>query len=196
MSFSRPPQMYRYKRLFAVAAFLIVLLAVFEFSGLRANFNLVYLHQKFQDNELTGLLIFVALFALGNLIQIPGLVFLAAAVLALGEVWGGVATYMAAVVSCVFTFWVIRLLGGNALREIEGKWPRRLLAGLDAHPVKSVALLRVLLQTVPALNYALALSGVKFRNYLIGTLIGLPLPIAFYCIFFDYIARSLHIPGY
>ncbi len=188
--------MYRYKRLFAVAAFLIVLLAVFEFSGLRANFNLVYLHQKFQDNELTGLLIFVALFALGNLIQIPGLVFLAAAVLALGEVWGGVATYMAAVVSCVFTFWVIRLLGGNALREIEGKWPRRLLAGLDAHPVKSVALLRVLLQTVPALNYALALSGVKFRNYLIGTLIGLPLPIAFYCIFFDYIARSLHIPGY
>ncbi|MES2190703.1 MAG: VTT domain-containing protein [Pseudomonadota bacterium] len=188
--------MYRYKRLFAVAAFLIALLAVFEFSGLRANFNLVYLHQKFQHNAPTGLLIFVALFALGNLIQIPGLVFLAAAVLALGEVWGGVATYIAAVVSCVFTFWVIRLLGGNALREIEGKWPRRLLAGLDAHPVKSVALLRVLLQTVPALNYALALSGVKFRDYFMGTLIGLPLPIAFYCIFFDYLARSLHIPGY
>ncbi|MES2910430.1 MAG: hypothetical protein V4718_03525 [Pseudomonadota bacterium] len=84
------------------------------------------------------------------------------------------------------------MLGGNALREIGGKWPQRLLAGLDAHPVKSVALL----QTLPALNYTLALSGLKFRNYLIGTLIGLPLPIAFYCIFFDYIARSLHIPGY
>ncbi|MES2510643.1 MAG: VTT domain-containing protein [Pseudomonadota bacterium] len=188
--------MHRYKRLFAVAAFLVLLLAVFHFSGLRGNFNLAYLHRKFLDNELTGLLIFVALFALGNLIQIPGLIFLAAAVLALGEVWGGIATYIAAVLSCVFTFWLIRLLGGDALREINGKWPKRLLAGLDAHPVKSVALLRVLLQTVPALNYALALSGVKFRNYLTGTLIGLPLPIALYCIFFDYLARSLHIPGY
>ncbi|MES2910429.1 MAG: hypothetical protein V4718_03520 [Pseudomonadota bacterium] len=91
--------MHRYKRLLAVAGFLILLLAVFELSGLRANFNLDYLHQKLMGNEWTGLLIFVALFAMGNLIQVPGLIFLAAAVLALGEVWGGVATYIAAVVS-------------------------------------------------------------------------------------------------
>lgn len=188
--------MHRHKRLFTVAVFLLVLIALFELSGLRANFNLAYLHQIFLNNEVTGLLIFVALFALGNLIQIPGLIFLAAAVLTLGEVWGGVATYLAAVVSCMSTFWLIRLLGGDALREIDGKWPRRLLAGLHAHPVKNVAMLRVLLQTAPALNYALALSGLKFRNYLIGTLVGLPLPIALYCIFFDYLARSLHIPGY
>ena len=188
--------MYRYKRLFAVAGFLLLLLTVFELSGLRASVNLAYLHQKFLDNIATGLLIFVALFALGNLIQIPGLVFLAAAVLTLGEFWGGVATYLAAVVSCASTFWLIRLLGGDALRELDGKWPRRLLAGLDANPVKSVTLLRVLLQTAPALNYALALSGVKFRHYLIGTVVGLPLPIALYCVFFDYLARSLQIPGY
>ena len=68
------------------------------------------------------------------------------------------------------------------MRELEGKWPRRLLAGLDAHPVKSVALLRVLLQTLPALNYTLALSGLKFRNYLIGTLIGLPLAIPMFTV--------------
>ena len=190
------PKMHRYKRLFAVAGFLLLLFGVFEMSGLRGGFNLAYLHQEFLDNLATGLLIFVALFALGNLIHIPGLVFLAAAVLALGEFWGGVATYLAAVVSCASTFWLIRLLGGDALRELNGQWPRRLLAGLDANPVKSVTLLRVLLQTAPALNYALALSGVKFCHYLIGTLIGLPLPIALYCIFFDYLARSLHIPGY
>lgn len=185
-----------YKRLFAVVAFLALLLAVFQVSGLRDNLNLAYLHQKFLDNELSGMLIFIALFALGNLIQIPGAVFLAAAVLALGEVWGGVATYVAAVVSCVFTFWLIRLVGGDALRQIKGRWATRLLAQLDAHPVKSIVLLRMLLQTVPALNYALALSGVRFRSYLTGTLLGLPLPIALYCIFFDYLARALHIPGY
>ena len=188
--------MHRYKRLLAVIAFLGLLLAVFQLSGLRGNFNLAFLHQKFLDNEVTGLLIFMALFALGNLIQIPGWIFLAAAVLSLGEAWGAVATYLGAMVSCVFTFWVIRLVGSDALRQVSGKWSGRLLGRLDAHPVRNIVLLRILLQTLPALNYALALSGVKFRSYLIGTALGLPLPIALYCIFFDHLARAFHVPGY
>lgn len=188
--------MFRYKRLLAVIAFLGLLLVVFQVSGLRDNFSLIFLQKKFLDNEATGLLIFIVLFALGNLIQIPGWIFLAAAVLALGEVWGGLATYLAAVISCVFTFWVIRLVGGDALRQIRGRWATRLLQGLDAHPVKSMVLLRMLLQTVPALNYALALSGVRFRSYLIAAMLGLPLPIALYCVFFDYLARALGITGH
>jgi uncharacterized membrane protein YdjX (TVP38/TMEM64 family) len=52
-------------------------------------------------------------------------------------------------------------------------------------------LLRVLFQTVPPLNYALALSGVKFHHYLIGSLLGLPLPIFLYCLFFDQLANLL-----
>jgi len=69
----------------------------------------------------------------------------------------------------------------------------RLLGRLDAHPVSSVALLRTLFQTAPALNYALAMSGIEFRRYLVGTLIGLPLPIALYCVFFDALTTQLHI---
>jgi uncharacterized membrane protein YdjX (TVP38/TMEM64 family) len=188
--------MHRYKRLLAVAAFLGLLFVVFQLSGLRDNFSLAYLHQKFLDNEASGLLIFIVLFALGNLIQIPGWIFLAASVLALGPVWGGVATYIAAVISCVFTFWVIRLVGGDALRQLNGKWATRVLARLDARPITSIVILRILLQTVPALNYALAMSGVKFRSYLIGTLLGLPLPIVLYCVFFEYLAKALHIAVY
>ena len=188
--------MHRFKRLFAVLAFLALLLAVFQLSGLRDNFSLAFLHQKFLENEASGLLIFIVLFAVGNLVQIPGWIFLAAAVLALGEAWGGVATYLAAVVSCAFTFWLIRLLGGDALRQIKGRWVQGVLAQLDARPVAGIVLLRTLLQTAPALNYALAMSGVRFRDYLLGTLLGLPLPIALYCVFFDYLARVLKVPGY
>lgn len=54
-------------------------------------------------------------------------------------------------------------------------------------------LMRMLFQTVPALNYALAMSGVRFRAYLVGTLLGLPNPIAVYCVFFDYLAKALKI---
>ena len=139
------------------------------------------------------MLIFIALFCLANLIQIPGWIFLVAAVLTMGELWGGLATYLAASISCVVTFLLIRLAGGDALRQLKNRIAVRILGQLDAHPVKSIFLLRVLFQTMPTMNYALAMSGIKFRQYLLGTLLGLPLPIAFYCVFFDYLAKALHL---
>jgi uncharacterized membrane protein YdjX (TVP38/TMEM64 family) len=180
-------------RLLLVLLFLLGLYLLFEALGIRAQFSLQALQGLILMHPVIGLLLFILLFALGNLIQIPGWLFLAAAVLALGRLYGGIATYLAAIVSCVFTFLTIRYLGGNALRELDSRLAQRLLAGLDRHPLASIIALRTLFQTVPALNYSLALSGVPFRTYLLGTLLGLPLPIALYCLFFDYLARWLAI---
>ena len=96
-------------------------------------------------------------------------------------------------VSCAITFAIIRAPGGDALRSLDNRLAVRILRELDARPVVCVALLRLLFQTAPALNYALAMSGIKLRSYLIGTLIGLPIPIALYCIFFDALAMGLHV---
>lgn len=185
-----------WRRLLVVGLFIGLLFAVFELSGLRGHLSLGYLQQQIEANRLLGLVLFALLFSLGNLIQVPGWIFLAAAVLALGKLWGGVATYVAASLSCVCTFLIIRLLGGDALRQLDHPLAIRILARLDRQPVLAVALLRVLFQTLPALNYALALSGVRFRNYLAGTMIGLPLPIAIYCLVFDSLAHYLLPAGY
>lgn len=184
----------RHTRLLYVLAFLAAVWAVVYFSGVRDHFTLQFVHDAFASHPIMGLLFFVALFVVGNLIQIPGWVFLAAAVLTQGQFWGGLATYVAASVSCLVTFVLVRLLGGNALRGFEGPLARRIFARLDTHPVQSVALLRLLFQTVPALNYALAMSGIGLRSYVIGTLVGLPLPIALYGYFLQTLARWMHWP--
>jgi uncharacterized membrane protein YdjX (TVP38/TMEM64 family) len=144
-------------------------------------------------DRVLDLLVFVLLFSLGNLIQIPGWLFLAAAVLALGRGPGGMVTYVAASVSCVMTFLVIRFVGGDALRRMDNRVATYLLGRLDERPVASIVVLRMLFQTVPALNYTLAMSGVRLRPYLMGTLLGLPLPILLYCLFFDYLAKALKL---
>lgn len=185
--------MRRYQQLLTVILFLGLLFAAFEVSGLREHFSLDFLRDRITANKLGGLLVFVLLFCLGNLIQIPGWLFLAAAVLALGQFWGGVATYIAASISCVFTFLTIRWIGGDALRKLDSRVAAQLLGLLDAQPIGSVFFLRILFQTIPALNYSLAMSGVRFRDYLMGTLLGLPLPIMLYCLFFEYLARVLGI---
>lgn len=178
-------------RLLVVVAFAGVLLLGLRLSGLGEQFELATLQRSIAGHPLGGVLFFVVLFSLGNLLLIPGWVFLASAVYAFGAPLGGVATYAAACVSCVVTFFVIRLLGGDALRRLKSPLALQIFRRLDTAPLRSVVALRMLFQTLPALNGALALSGIRFRHYLLGTLLGLPLPIAIYVIFFDQLALWL-----
>ncbi len=187
MAIQISPKLRRNARLLAVVLFLVALLAVAELSGFRAHFTLVFLRETLAANPVKGVAVFVLLFGLGNLIQIPGWIFLAAAVLAFGEVAGGLITYLAATISCTVTFLTVRLLGGNALQSLNNRFALRVMQRLHAHPVQSVVLLRTVFQTLPALNFALAMSGISFKRYLVGTLCGLPLPIALYCLFFDFL---------
>lgn len=176
-------------RFFAVALFLGLVFGLYEFTGMRDYLNREYLQQQITAHQMLGLLALTVAFALGNLAQVPGWAFLAVAVLALGPVEGGIAIYIAATVSCVITFFLIRLIGGDTLRTLESPLAQRIFGQLDAHPQAAVFMLRVLFQTLPALNYALAMSGIRLRHYLYGTLLGLPIPIALYCLFFDSLSK-------
>ena len=186
------PRLVHLVRFGLVLLLLLLVWAVFERLGLRSQISVETVRQSFQQHWLLGLASFALLFALGNLVHIPGWVFLAAAVLALGRTWGALATYVAACLSCLTTFLVVRLVGANALRSMNGRTARRLFARLDAHPVRSVFVLRLMFQTLPALNCALALSGVSLGAYMLGTVLGLPLPILAMTVFFDALARWLH----
>lgn len=188
-----PLALTRYRRLIMLVMIIALVLIAVEMTGLREQLSVSFLREHLEANPVTGMMIFVLVFVVGNLIQLPGWIFLVAAILALGTVMGGLVTYLAAVTSCIVTFALVRGLGGSALREINNPWAQKILARLDTHPVQSVALLRTVFQTMPALNYTLALSGVPLRPYLIGTLLGLPLPIMVYCLFFDRILLLLPI---
>ena len=184
--------LWRYRRLLGVLLFVLALVLLAEATGLRSQLNLQTLQQQLHDHPVSGLALFVALFALGNMLHLPGWIFLAAAVYAFGRLEGGLLTYAAANLSCVFTFVTIRLIGGNMAVRLNLPFALRLLAHLHAHPVRNVLILRTVFQTLPTLNYALALSGIRLRHYVIGTLLGLPLPIAVYCLFFDYLITAAH----
>ncbi|MDR3371441.1 VTT domain-containing protein [Rhodoferax sp.] len=183
----------RYRHLILVLLFLAMVLALVQWTGLRQNFNLDALRRQLSENRWQGLGVFVLLFALGNVIQVPGWIFLAAAVLVLGKFAGGTVTYIAASVSCAVTFLAVRWVGGDAVRQLNNQLANKLMAQLHAHPIRNVVILRTLFQTLAALNYALALSGIGFKKYMLATLLGLPVPIALYCLFFDYLARVTHL---
>ncbi|MFB3146155.1 MAG: TVP38/TMEM64 family protein, partial [Nitrospirales bacterium] len=145
----------------------------------------------FLRHTVLGLFFFCLAYSVGNLVYVPGWIFLVGAVFALGKEWGGMASFLAALCSASISFFIIRSVGGTALRSLNNKWADRIFSHLDQRPILSVAILRLLFQTLPAINYALALTDLRFRHYMIGTLIGLPLPIFLYCYFFETIFQYL-----
>jgi uncharacterized membrane protein YdjX (TVP38/TMEM64 family) len=168
----------RWTRLLALGLFVALLLWLIDRTGLREQLTPTALRQLFAQHVVSGAVWFVLLFALANLAHIPGWPFMVAAVYALGPLGGYALTLTAAVLSCVVTFAWARWVGGTALADLGGARAQRWMGRMHRHPVKSVVMLRLMMQTLPTLNYALALTGLRFAPYLLGTLLGLPLPLA------------------
>ncbi len=138
-----------------------------------------------------GVLLFLVIFVVGELVHIPGMVFVVAAVLAWGRWEGFGAAFVGAVLSVSVTFIIVRTLGGTPLGEVRFAWARKLLARLEQHPITTIVILRTLLWIAPPLNYALAMSRVRFRDFLIGSAVGLFAPILVVAIIADVATERL-----
>jgi uncharacterized membrane protein YdjX (TVP38/TMEM64 family) len=122
-------------------------------------------------------LAFVALFVLFVVLQIPGFAFVIAApsLFELPEAW--LLCVIASYLAVVLNFALVRKFGGQPLAELERPVLRRLFAQLEAHPVRTVLLLRLLTVMFPPVTSALALTSLRARDHALGSLLGIPLPV-------------------
>lgn len=168
----------RIVRLGLLAAVLIALVVVRHTTAFGASLSTAHLRAVVQRAGVAGVGVFVAAFAAGELLHVPGLVFVGTAVLAWGRVAGGALAYGGALVAVSVAFAVVRAIGGQPLGELRQPWLRSILARLEERPIRTIALLRLVLWLAPAITYALALSRVRYRDYAVGSAIGLVLPVA------------------
>ena len=154
--------------------------------GLAYYFDKDRLRKAVENAGYWGVALYVAIFAIGELLHVPGMVFVAAGVFAYGKWVGGALAIAGALFSVTVSFWVVRIVGGQALKQVRWKRMRQLLDKLDEKPIRVVAMLRILFWLAPAVNYALAMSSVRFRDFLIGTVLGLPPILIAAIVFLDY----------
>ena len=64
---------------------------------------------------------------------------------------------------------------------------RYLLHRLDQRPIRTVFILRLLLFLAPPLNYVLAMTNVRYRDYLIGSALGLVPGLLLVALLFDWV---------
>lgn len=178
-------------RLVALAVVIVATLVVARATGVHEALTLDGIRAKVTAAGAWGALGFLALFVVGELLHVPGLLFIGAALTVWGPVQGGALGAAGALLSLVTSFVVVRAIGGTALEDVRSGFLRRVLDGLERRPIATVALARAVLVLSPPVTYALALSGIRFRDYFIGSAIGLVLPLTLVVVLFDRISPWL-----
>jgi uncharacterized membrane protein YdjX (TVP38/TMEM64 family) len=177
----------KYLRLVLLLCFFSGLFFLIKYLGWQKYLTKEYIALLFSQHQLKSLLIYFNLFALCNLLYIPGWFLLAGAVYALGTLEGSFVTYLAGVYACTTNFLLFRYLGRPVIREFKIKWMNTLFKKLDEDPLRYVFFLRLFAHTSSFLNHSLSLSNLTFRNYFLATVIGLILPVFMSGFFIDQI---------
>jgi uncharacterized membrane protein YdjX (TVP38/TMEM64 family) len=158
----------------AVLAILIGAFAAVWFSPLRAqltrdNIRLFVEHLR---GLWYGPIAFIAAFALGCVFAIPASIFVVAAGFIWGWGFGTVYSIIGALLGAVASFYVGRFLGAGVLDRF-GKIGRLVAKQVDHAGFRSLLILRNI-PGIPfaVLNYGAGVAGVRFRDFLPSTLIG------------------------
>jgi uncharacterized membrane protein YdjX (TVP38/TMEM64 family) len=124
-----------------------------------------------------GFVLFIGIFIIGQMLHLPGLIFIGAGAFAFGAPVGGPLSLLAASIAVSVNFAFVRTVGGQPLVAIERPLFKRVMAMLDDHPLRTVVVLRLIFFTSPAISAALALTGVRFRDHLTGSIVGMAAPV-------------------
>ena len=177
----------KWRRLAALALLVLAAWGIGLATGISDELSKEGLRQMVLGAGPWGVLLFLTLYCFGIFIYIPGIVFVAGAVLVYGFWLGMVMAFLGGLIAISTSFVISRKVGGSPLIKVRSPKLRWLLSRLHQRPILCMAGLRVFMQTSPALNTVLALSGVRYRDYLVGAILGMWVPVAVSSTAFYYI---------
>jgi uncharacterized membrane protein YdjX (TVP38/TMEM64 family) len=166
-------------RIVLLLAVMLGLLLLAKYTPLGAYFSVEKLQELIKGAGLWGLGIFFAVFLMGTLMNVPGAVFLVFAILTYGYFFGIFLSYISALTCAMINFLFARFIGGKALSEIKNKRIQNVLSKVDSHPISTLCWLRVFMLLSPVVNYAMALTNIKSKQFFIANAIAMIFPFVF-----------------
>ncbi len=141
------------------------------------------IHRALGETGPWGPLLYVLAFAVLEPFGVPGAVFVLPASLAWSPSFAIAMSVLGATGAGVVSYVLARGVLGD---RFEQRLPARLrafTAHAREHPLRSVIAVRVLFGLAAPAHWALALSGVRFAPFVIGSLIGFVPPMALFVVF-------------
>ncbi len=121
-----------------------------------------------------GVPVVLLVFAVGSIVSFPILVLIGATVLALGPWLGFVCAALGTLLAATVTFMLGRTIGRKPLRRWLGRRAQLLERRLERRGIVAVALIRkVPIVPFTVVNMLIGASGLPYRDFIVGTAIGM-----------------------
>lgn len=137
----------------------------------------------------------IAFFVGGGLVIAPIVALILATVLGFGAVWGGAYAMLGGLCSALVTFGIGRSLGEARVERLLGRQARRVHHWLAARRVPALIIMRNT-PVVPfsVVNVVAGASGLRLRDFLVGTVLGLLPTVVVLSVFGDQMLRFIQHP--
>jgi uncharacterized membrane protein YdjX (TVP38/TMEM64 family) len=154
--------------------FIIVALGTVRFTPVRA-----YLTPEALDSTLRGAgfwtpLIFILVYTAGVCLFVPGTLLTALGAALFGPYWGFLYVWIGAMAGATAAFWIGRTLGREFAVSLVGDRLKKYDDAIERNGFITVLYLRLLYFPFSPMNFGMGLTQVRFRDYLSGTGLGIP----------------------
>jgi uncharacterized membrane protein YdjX (TVP38/TMEM64 family)/rhodanese-related sulfurtransferase len=160
----------------------VLLVAAIAFAvSYRAALGTEVLEAWVQRFGVAGPLVFMAIYALGTVLFLPGSVLTLAGGAIFGPVWGTLYNLTGATAGAAIAFLIARYIASDWVHRRAGGWTRQLMEGVEKEGWRFIAFVRLVpLFPFNLLNYALGLTRISLVQYVVASyLFMLPGAIAY-----------------
>jgi uncharacterized membrane protein YdjX (TVP38/TMEM64 family)/rhodanese-related sulfurtransferase len=155
-----------------LGAFALLLVAIAFAVWYRAGFGVDVLEGWVQRFGVAGPIVFMAIYALGTVLFLPGSIITLAGGALFGPVWGTVYNLTGATAGAAVAFLAARYLASDWVHRRAGGRTRQLIEGVEKEGWRFVAFVRLVpLFPFNLLNYALGLTRISLAQYIVASFV-------------------------
>jgi uncharacterized membrane protein YdjX (TVP38/TMEM64 family) len=158
-----------------LVAFLAAAVYVFRFTEWGREVTPEYVLTSIESHgPITARLIYVAVYIVGTVALVPGTVLSFAGALLFGPYQGTLYTWVGAIIGATLAFLMARVLGRDFVERLFGGRFAALDQRIRGHGFTGLLLIRLLpLFPFNAVNFGCGLTGMRLRDYVLATAIGI-----------------------
>ncbi len=195
---ARKPTVSRVWRVAAGLLTLAALAAMWRWTPLRdwvALESLVGMARTLDESPVAPLLVLLA-YVVGGLLVVPVTVLIIATGIVFGPLLGAIYALSGALLSAALTYSIGRRIGRHAVRKLAGSRLNRITRRLARKGTMAIAIVRLLpIAPFTVVNAVAGASHIGFREFMLGTALGMSPGIIATVVFIDRVAAAVTDPG-
>lgn len=167
-----------------LAAFIVTAIVLVRFASARDYLTADSLNRILAAAGLWAPLVFIVVYALGVCLFVPGSILTGLGAVLFGPYWGFVYVWIGAMIGASAAFLIGRTLGRDFAASLIGNRLRKYDDAIERNGFATVLYLRLVYFPFTPMNFGMGLTQVHFRDYFVGTGLGILVGTFIFTFFF------------